>query len=112
MFMRSVICSNHLDEERLTSALNLVQQRLAADRSSQLAERMQHLFKTFDTPSGQFRKSFLIKEKGFENEVFVEDILYMEAQGNYVKLCTSQRDYLFRIAMNILEAELNPQHFP
>lgn len=99
------------DEERLGSSMDLVRDRISTDKSSELASKMKNLFRSFEAPDGQYRKSFVIKEKGFEHEVFVDDIIYMEAQGNYVKLCTSGRDYLFRIAMNILETELNPQHF-
>lgn len=99
------------DEDRLSDSLNLVKQRMATEKSSQLADQMKHLFKTFDTPTGQYRKSFVIKERGFENEIFVDDVLYMEAQGNYVKLCTDDKDYLFRIGMNILESELDPKNF-
>ncbi|MEO9853255.1 MAG: LytTR family DNA-binding domain-containing protein [Reichenbachiella sp.] len=99
------------DESRLNDTLKLVRDRMSTEKSSQLASQMKSLLKTFDTPPGQFRKSFIMKERGFEVEIYVDDVIYMEAQGNYVKLCTEQKDYLFRIGMNILESELNPQHF-
>lgn len=99
------------DEDRLSDTLELVNQRMTADKSAVLAHQMKGLLKTFDTPSDQFRKVFLIKEKGFEKEVPTDEVIYMEAQGNYVKLCTENRDYLFRIGMNILESELNPDHY-
>ncbi|WP_422358766.1 LytR/AlgR family response regulator transcription factor [Reichenbachiella sp.] len=99
------------DEDRLSDTLDLVRDRIASDQSSLLASQMKSLLKTFEDSKGKFRRSFLVKEKGFENEVNVEDISYMEAQGNYVKLATEKRDYLYRIAMNILESELDPKHF-
>ncbi|WP_420581520.1 LytR/AlgR family response regulator transcription factor [Reichenbachiella sp.] len=99
------------DEDRLSDTLELVRERIASDQSSELASQMKSLFKTFEDPKGKFRRSFLIKDKGFENEVRVEDISYMEAQGNYVKLVTEKKDFLFRIGMNILESELDPSHF-
>lgn len=99
------------DEDRLSDTLELVKERMAADQSSLLANQMKNLLKTFDAPDGKFRRSFLIKERGFETEVSVDDIIYMEAQGNYVKLATEKKDYLFRIGMNVLESELDPNHF-
>ncbi|SMD31718.1 two component transcriptional regulator, LytTR family [Reichenbachiella faecimaris] len=99
------------DEDRLDDSLKLVQERISADQSALLTNQMKSLLKTFDRPNDQFRYSFLIKEKGFENEVQVDDVIYMETQGNYVKLVTTSRHYLFRIAMNILETELDPKHF-
>ncbi|MEO9966605.1 MAG: LytTR family DNA-binding domain-containing protein [Reichenbachiella sp.] len=99
------------DEERLASSLELVKERLSSDKTSKLAEQMKSLLQSYEAPTGQYRSNFLIKEKGFEIEVPVDDVIYFEAQGNYVKLFTERRDYLFRIAMNILETELSPDHF-
>lgn len=99
------------DEDRLNDTLELVRNRITADQSNLLASEMKTLIKTFDDVKGKFRRTFLIKEKGFEKEVNVEDIIFMEAQGNYVKLVTEEREYLFRIGMNIIETELDPQYF-
>lgn len=99
------------DEDRLSDTLELVRDRIASDQSSLLASQMKSLLKTFDESKGKFRRSFLIKEKGFENEVMVEEVIYMEAQGNYVKLVTEKKDYLYRIGMNVLESELDSMHF-
>ena len=99
------------DEIRLNDAIQLVLDRKAADESRSLANQMKSLFQSFENTDGKYRNSFLIKERGFETEIKTNDIIYVEAQGNYAKLVTTGKEYLYRIAMNILETELDPTYF-
>ena len=41
----------------------------------------------------------------------VEDILYLRAEGNYLYLQLKDKHFLYRVTMNAVESELDPEHF-
>lgn len=99
------------DEERLAEALGKAEKQLTLEKSADVADQMRLLMRSLDVNDTKYRKSFIIKEKGFDKTVFCDDVMLFEAQGNYVQLTTADRDYLFRISMNALQDELNPNDY-
>ena len=54
---------------------------------------------------------FLVKKLGREFLVRVDDIDWIEAAGNYVRLHVSDRSHLIRSTMSAIEDRLDPQQF-
>lgn len=58
-----------------------------------------------------FIERFIIKSGGRVIFLNTEEIIWIEAEGNYVLLHTAQKAYIFRQAIGKLEQQLNPQVF-
>jgi two-component system LytT family response regulator len=58
-----------------------------------------------------YLKRVNVRSVGRIEQVCVEDILWIEAAGNYVELHLTARTVLHRITLNRLEALLDPAHF-
>jgi two-component system LytT family response regulator len=72
---------------------------------------MEKIVKSHTAETSRYRSSFNIKDKGDITEVYVDEVIMMEADGNYIRLVTPQKTYLLRLSMNNLEHDLNPDHF-
>lgn len=59
----------------------------------------------------KFTSRILIKEKGGYSFLNVQDIIWFEADSDYVKIHTKEKTYLKNVSMNELEVKLNPQNF-
>jgi two-component system LytT family response regulator len=62
-------------------------------------------------PTASYTETFVIKDKGREHRVKVEDLLYLRAEGNYLSLQLKDRHHLYRMTMNAVETELDPARF-
>jgi two-component system LytT family response regulator len=80
--------------ERLREALRRVRGRLALP--SQQVE---------------YATRLLVSQSGRAVFTRVEEIVWVEARGNYVRLHTGGRFYLMRSALTALERRLDPRHF-
>jgi DNA-binding LytR/AlgR family response regulator len=54
---------------------------------------------------------FFIKDKGGLTKVFLTDVLYFEALGDYVKIHTKLKSYALHSTLKNIEAKLNPSEF-
>lgn len=70
--------------------------KVLKDAAEEVASREKHFF--FHTPAGDVRLRF-------------EDILYFEAEGNYIKVITTEEEYRFRETMQALELSLSSDGF-
>ncbi len=98
------------DKERFQSGLMKarahIERRSTGDIERRLLELVQDL-----RPASSRVERFVIKSGGRVFFVRAEDIDWIEAAGNYVKLHVGQEAHLFRETMNALEARLNPDVF-
>ena len=99
------------DEERLGDCLLRVREKISTGKFASLGLQMEQLVKSHVADTSKYRLSFIIKEKGDRTEVFVDDVILMEADGNYIRLVTPAKTYLYRFSMNNLEKDLNPEQF-
>jgi len=60
---------------------------------------------------GGYCSSFQLTEKGFLSNVDVSDIMYISSYGNYVKLHTKTKPYVYRSTMNEIMERLDPRLF-
>ena len=99
------------DEERLGDCLSRVREKIRTGKFASLALQMEKFVKSHTAETSRYRSSFNIKDKGEITEVYVDEVIMMEADGNYIRLVTPQKTYLLRLSMNNLEHDLNPDHF-
>ena len=97
------------DRERFGQALGRARQQLERRSSGDLERRLLELVQDL---RGQHKlERFVIKAGGRVFFVRSDEIDWIEAAGNYVKLHVGADAHLFRETMNALESQLNPDTF-
>ncbi len=99
------------DEERLHKAVSLCLKRIEQAKSSDFAEKLQYMVRSFQAEKSRYLDRLQIKEKGRYLTILLDDVLYLEAEGNYVKLVLADVSKLYRVSMNKLVEELNPEQY-
>jgi two-component system, LytTR family, response regulator len=98
------------DEERFLKSLDRVRQHLRSHRRGELEDRLVSLLEELgDRP--RFLERFVVRSGGKILILRAEDVDWIEAAANYVKLHVSGRVYLMRETMTRLEQALDPNHF-
>jgi len=98
------------DRERFHEALIRARQQLDRRTNGDLERRLLELVQDLK-PSAQRLERFVIKSGGRVFFVRSDEIDWIEAAGNYVKLHVAGDAHLFRETMNTLEAQLDPDIF-
>jgi two-component system, LytTR family, response regulator len=98
------------DRDRFHQALARARQQLEQRSGGELERRLLALVQDLK-PAHQKLERFVIKSGGRVFFVRAEEIDWIEAAGNYVKLHVGAEAHLFRETMNALEARLNPDTF-
>ncbi|HAA13312.1 MAG TPA: DNA-binding response regulator [Cytophagales bacterium] len=99
------------DEERFALALDQARVQVRLKRNSGFHDKLVGLLREFQDQPGDYRSQFEIKDRGRLFTVPTYEVVYLEAEGNYVALHTEKDKLLYRITMNTLEDELNPGEF-
>ena len=97
------------DKDRFYSGLAKVRQQIERRSEGELERRLIELVQDL-RPANRMER-FVIKSGGRVFFVRAEDIDWIEAAGNYVKLHVGTEAHLFRETMNALEARLNTDTF-
>lgn len=98
------------DRERFRQALARARQHLERKEGGELERRLLELVHDLRSPP-QRPERFVIKSGGRVFFVRTDEIDWIEAAGNYVKLHVGNEAHLLRETMNSLEAQLNPDVF-
>jgi two-component system LytT family response regulator len=98
------------DRERFQQALERARQQLERRTNGDLERRLLELVQDLK-PSSQRLERFVVKSGGRVFFVRADEIDWIEAAGNYVKLHVGSDAHLFRETMNTLEAQLDPDVF-
>jgi two-component system LytT family response regulator len=107
------------DRERFDQAFKRAKTLLSQKRAGNLNDRIIALLEERNSvpavaqsaPSPQFLERLIIKAEGRVFFLRVEEIEWIEAEGNYVALHAGKKAYLFREAISVLETRLNPLAF-
>ncbi len=54
---------------------------------------------------------FFVKDKGVMNKISLDDILYFEAMGDYVKVHVNQQSYMVHSTLKTIEQKIDPSAF-
>jgi two-component system, LytTR family, response regulator len=98
------------DRERFEQALGRARQQLDRRNNGDLERRLLELVQDLK-PATHRLERFVIKSGGRVFFVRAEEIDWIEAAGNYVKLHVGDETHLFRETMNALEAQLDADTF-
>ncbi len=103
------------DDERFTHALQRAKSQIEAREIHRVSKRLLALLDERDRLSSTRQKNYLtrvmIKSSGRVLLLKVEDIDFIEADGNYAKLHAGRKAHLLREKMNDLEGRLDPAKF-
>ncbi len=99
------------EKERFKQTIEKIKEQRQLRQSHDLNNKMMKLMKSFNAASSEFRLQFIIKEKGRDFYINIEDILYLKADGNYLQLVTSGKTWLYRATMHQIENELDTRDF-
>jgi two-component system, LytTR family, response regulator len=99
------------DDERFMTSLNKAKKHIDMRTNSQLTGKLMDLMREHMHAKSEFTETFVIKEKGREYRVPVDEIIYLRAEGNYLHLQLKDKHHLYRMTMNAVETELDPTRF-
>ena len=99
------------DDDRFVESLVKAKEQLKMKTTSQLTEKLLRAMKDIQHEHSSYARHVLIKDRGRETELSLDDVLYAEAEGNYVNFELKDRHYLYRITMNTLADDLDPTKF-
>ncbi|MTI39854.1 LytR/AlgR family response regulator transcription factor [Fulvivirga lutimaris] len=99
------------DGDRFAESMNKVIEYFNIKKSSDFGDKLMGLIKDFDRQDDNYITKFEIKDRGYETIIDIDDILYIEANGNYLNLTTKDKVHLYRATMNTINADLNPDYF-
>jgi two-component system LytT family response regulator len=98
------------DRERFQQAIARARQQLERRSSGDFERRLLELVQDLKPATNRMER-FVIKAGGRVFFVRADEIDWIEAAGNYVKLHVGTDAHLFRETMNALEAQLDPDVF-
>ena len=98
------------DKERFRAALARARQQLERQSGGELERRLLELVQDLKPAASKIER-FVIKGSGRVFFVRAEEIDWIEAAGNYVKLHVGKEAHLFRETMSALEARLSSDTF-
>jgi two-component system LytT family response regulator len=98
------------DRARFLNAINRARKQVKRIQSGDLNERLQALVRDLGGQS-PFTRRLLIKSSGKTIILQTDEIDYVEAAGNYLRLKTGAVGHLIRERMSQLEARLDPEKF-
>lgn len=99
------------DDERFHASLGKAKKHLDMRMNSKLTGKLMDLMREHLHAKSEYTEQFIIKEKGREYRVAVDDIVFLRAEGNYLHLQLKDRHHLYRMTMNAVETELDPTRF-
>ncbi len=98
-------------DERFRKALEQAKQQLAQQDASELGRKLLALLDTREAETPRYLTRLMVKTTGRVLFIRVEELDWIEAYDNYVRLHTGGKAHLLRQTMNELEANLNPAQF-
>jgi two-component system LytT family response regulator len=99
------------DETRFHASVAKARKLIAMNTSDKLTGRLMDLVRDHLHEHSDFVETFTIRDKGRDHVVHVDDIVFLRAEGNYLKLVLAERGFLYRMTMNAVETELDPARF-
>ncbi len=99
------------DDDRFQLSLEKARKFMEMRMSSKLTGRLMDLVREHMHASSEYTEVFVIRDKGREYKVPVDEIVFLRAEGNYLHLQLKDKHHLHRMTMNAVETELDPSRF-
>ncbi len=98
------------DRKRFEQAFERAVRQIQNQKDNHVGEQILSLLSETKSPE-KFIERFIIKASGRVFFLKAEEIMWIEAEGNYVLLHTPHKKHIFREAIGNLEQKLNPHKF-
>ena len=98
------------DQERFDKALGRAKEQIASERNEVLGQRILRAIEDIKTKPVHLER-LVIKLNGHVFFMKAEEIDWLEAEGNYVRLHSGKESYLLRDTISALESQLDPKRF-
>lgn len=98
------------NRERFHRAVARVKEQIDGERRGELDERLASLISSI-TPEKKYLERLVVKSVGRVFFLKTEEIDWIEASGNYLKLHVGRESHMIRETMNSVEAKLDPSQF-
>ncbi|MBK7872180.1 MAG: response regulator transcription factor [Saprospiraceae bacterium] len=99
------------DDERFMQALEQARKQIHLNENALLHQKMVRLLDAHRHRQTEELTAFEIKEKGKTILVNINDVHWLEAEGNYLCLHLANQQYLIRQTLQEIEKQLNTQIF-
>ncbi|MDQ2976450.1 MAG: LytTR family DNA-binding domain-containing protein [Acidobacteriota bacterium] len=105
-----------IDQGRFQKTLNRIRRQRAVSKPGQLQQKLVTLLHHLQESQAagaqsKYSERIVIKESGRAFFLSVDEIYWINAQGNYVQIHAKDSAYLLRETMNSMESKLDPQKF-
>ena len=98
------------DQERFEKALGRAKEHIASERNEIMGQRILSAIEEIKTRPVHLER-LVIKMNGHVFFIKAEEIDWLEAEGNYVRLHSAKESYLLRDTISALESQLDPKKF-
>jgi two-component system LytT family response regulator len=98
------------DEDRFRRAVNRARSQIASRKRAEMDQSLGSLLEELRM-RGQFIERLVVRSGGRIVILRVDEVDWIEAASNYVRLHAGGKEYLLRETMTALEAKLNPGDF-
>jgi len=102
---------NPFDKDRFGGASDRAKEQIKLKKSSDFNRKLLSLLNDYQQEKSNYTTSFCLKEGGRLITIQVDEVYWLETDGNYLVLNLENRDFLYRGTMNTIEAELDPEQF-
>jgi two-component system LytT family response regulator len=101
------------DQERFFKTLARARQRILTKSTTEISEKLNNLILTFtkNKPEEKYLTKFVIKSAGKISFINVDELNYIEAEGNYLALHTANSKNLYRDTITNISEKLSPEIF-
>ena len=99
------------DGLRFQRALERARERIERQRAGNLGKRLLAMVNDIKPEPPQASERLVVKSGGRIHFVRMDEIDWIDAAGNYVRLHVKTEAYLFRETMNAIEQRLDPSRF-
>lgn len=97
--------------ERFASTLARVRRARGSGLDNSLEQRLRDLLSGIDGPAKTYRQRFIIRSGPKLRFIAPDEVNWIAAEGNYVRLHTGKQSHLLRTSMGQLQDELDPKMF-
>lgn len=99
------------DSDRLAIAIQRVLKLKKEKIELQLEKKVKSLLSIYESRASNFISKIVLKQKGYSTTILIDDVVYFQSDGNYVRIVTNNKSYLYRRTMNDLSKELDMNIF-
>ncbi len=99
------------DDERFFKALDVAKDQVRLKQFSKLSRDLKDLVASYEWEQQQHPLTIPIKQNGIIENIRINDIFWIEAEGNYVKIQLKDRWYLYRSTLTHLTNKLQQFEF-